>query len=101
MQDWISDPAYDANGFWMIDVVEDGRYEVVLRRFPKEATLPIGATVARLTLGSDYKQIISTNDTAVSFVIDMKQGKTSIQTWLQDTDSNREFGSYYTSIRKL
>ena len=101
-QDWIGNPAYDANGFWMIDVVQAGLYSIELRSYPREANLPMGIVSAELQIGNEgCSQVISEQDTAARFRLELPAGKCSVQTWLADGDRQREFGAYYTSFRQL
>lgn len=101
-QDWIADPAYDANGFWMIDVRKAGRFEVELRAYPREADLPAGATSARLQIdGVEYVNICHENATRVAFVVELAAGKTRLQTWLSNHSRRRLRGAYYVYITPL
>ena len=44
LQSWIDDAAYDANGYWLIDVSLAGRYRIELRAYPREADRAMGAS---------------------------------------------------------
>ncbi len=101
-QDWIADPAYDANGFWMIDVREAGQYEVELRAYPQEADFPAGATSARLRIdGVEYASVSQENESSVKFVVELEAGKTKLQTWLNNRLRRRLRGAYYVYITRL
>ena len=101
-QDWIADRAYDANGFWMIDVREAGRYEVDLRAYPREADFPAGATSARLQIdGVEYVRPCQDDARGVMFVVELDAGKTKLQTWLSDPLRRRLRGAYYVYITRL
>lgn len=102
MQAWIGDPAYDANGFWMIDIVAAGGYEIELRSYPLEANLPMGIVRAELEIGDKRRaQAVCEQDTAASFRLELSAGKCKAQTWLTDETQGRQLGAYYTSFRRL
>ncbi len=101
-QDWISDSAYDANGFWMIDVREAGQYEVELRAYPREADCPAGATSARLQIdGVEYARVCQENARSVIFLVELDAGQTKLQTWLSNPLRRRLRGAYYVYISRL
>lgn len=101
-QDWIADPAYDANGFWMIDVRQAGLYEVELRAYPREADLPAGATRARLQIaGAEYARACQEDAPSVSFLARLPAGPTKLQTWLSNQAQAGPRGAYYVYITLL
>lgn len=105
-QDWIADPAYDANGFWMIDVRRAGQYEVELRAYPREADLPAGASRARLRIDElELERSSQKTDRKVSFQVALETGPAKLQTWLYDSaeiaDKARQRGAYYVYISAL
>ena len=101
-QAWIGDPAYDANGFWMIDVVQAGLYAIELRSYPREANLPMGLVSAELKIGSErYTQAIREGDAMAAFRLELPAGKCAVQTWLADGAGQRELGAYYTYFCRL
>ena len=101
-QDWIADPAYDANGFWMIDVRQAGLYEVELRAYPREADLPAGATRARLQIAdAEFARACQEKAPSVSFLAQLPAGTTKLQTWLSNQAQARLRGAYYVYITPL
>ena len=101
-QGWITDPAYDANGFWMIDVVQAGWYDIELRSYPCEANLPMGLVRAELEIGNKrYTRAICEQDAMAGFRLELPAGKCKVQTWLAADAGQREFGAYYTSFYRL
>ncbi len=100
-----------ANGFWAVEIVRDGTYEFTLRRWPAEVDAPItaaipggkaiAATTARLKIGElDLNKPIPQDAAAVTFRVDLKAGKTKLQTWLLDDASGQSRGAYYVEVRK-
>ena len=100
-QAWIDDPAFDANGFWMIDIVESGRYEIELRAYPREADSPAGANYARLQIGDTvFEQELDDGDAFVIFYVRLTAGETRLQTWLTNDRQRRERGAYYVYVTR-
>jgi arylsulfatase A-like enzyme len=100
-----------ANGFWAVDVVRDGRYRFELRRWAKEVDAgineaveggkAINATKARLTVADkDLTVPVSRNAHAVTFELQLKAGKTRLQTWFMDDRGNSR-GAYYVYVKRL
>ena len=101
-QDWISDPAFDANGFWMIEVRRAGRYRLELRCYPREADMPTGASHARLQIGAkEIRQAANDGDTSAIFFLELPAGKTKLQTWLGGHSGRQERGAYYVYITRM
>jgi len=100
-----------ANGFWAVEVARDGTYEFSLRRWPVEVDKPItaaiaggkaiGATKARLKVGDvDVSKAIAEGAHAVTFHVELKAGKTRLQTWFMD-DNGASRGAYYVYVKRL
>ena len=100
-----------ANGFWAVDVVRDGAYEVSLRRWPEELDLAItgtcpdgkaiGATVARLKIGQlEVSLPVSRDATAVTFDVELEAGPSELQTWFVDEKAGQSRGAYYVIVRR-
>lgn len=100
-----------ANGFWAVEVARDGRYKIDLRRWPKEVDAGINeaveggktitATRARLTIADqDMTVPVSRNARAVTFELQLKAGKTRLQTWFMDDRGNSR-GAYYVYMKLL
>ena len=101
----------EANGFWAIEVARAGTYEIALRRWPEEANLAIdqaeaGAaainiTEARLSVGdAERSKAVAKGDLAATFTLDLKPGKTRLQTWLTD-DTGVSRGAYYVYVKRV
>lgn len=112
----------NANGPWHIQVDQDGRYEIELRRWPKEADAPIAGGVpafkavdgmlpagkalpivkARLKLGEvDESQPVAPGQKGVTFTLPLKASKTQLQAWFYDADGNQLSGAYFAYVRRL
>ncbi|MBT7702436.1 MAG: arylsulfatase, partial [Verrucomicrobia bacterium] len=111
------------NGYWVIDVVRKGLYEIELRRWPEELDEPIGALVslgeldadkldvesrlfklpsraihavrARLAVGAFDRTVeVASGDKAVRFQVELEAGEQRLQTWFTDHDGE-SWGAYY------
>ncbi|MCX7047039.1 MAG: sulfatase-like hydrolase/transferase, partial [Candidatus Sumerlaeota bacterium] len=112
------------NGPWNILVEQEGRYEIALRRWPKEADAAIAAGVpvfkavagelpegkalpiakARLKIGDmmDESKPVGSQDKAVSFSVALKAGvRTQMQTWFYDASGAELCGAYFTYVRRI
>jgi hypothetical protein len=100
-----------ANGFWAVEIDRDGTYEFALRRWPKEANAPINAAVgggkaisvamARIKVGDvDRSKPADENAVEVTFRMNLKAGKTTLQTWFTGDDGTSR-GAYYVYAKRL
>ena len=103
--------ASQANGFWAVEVARDGTYEFALRCWPIEVDQPINAAIAggkaisatsaRLKIADvDVSQAIPDGAHAVTFQVQLKAGKTRLQTWFTD-DKGQSRGAYYVYVKRL
>ena len=100
-QSWIDDPAYDAEGFWMIDVASAGRFQFELGIYPKEAQKRGGITCARIQIN----ELVLETETApdgrfARFTLDLPAGRARLETWLESGDG-RVRGAYYVYVERL
>ncbi|MCG8652069.1 MAG: sulfatase-like hydrolase/transferase, partial [Pirellulales bacterium] len=111
-------------GFWNVKVVEDGVYEIRLRRWPAEAdrsidsALPPGAPVpgvnayrttrgkaiaptkATLRIGDvSSTQPVAAGVKEVTFELNLKAGKTQMEA-LFETADGQQYGAYYAYVTK-
>ena len=113
-------------GFWNVNVVKDGKYEVRVRRWPVESgaaidqELPPGADVpgqtpyrakpgkavpavrATLTIGDETWESdrISSGDHETVFNVSLKAGKTRLSSLFITADGT-EYGGYYAYVKRL
>jgi arylsulfatase A-like enzyme len=99
------------NGFWAVEVERDGTYEIALRRWPRELDKPIAAGIprgkalpiqaARVKIGDiDRTQKVDGSAVAAVFELELKAGKTRLQTWFMDKEGNALCGAYYVYVRR-
>lgn len=108
------------NGRWHILVERAGTYEITLRRYPKEADLPVTAAapahkgelgnlpegkalpIARARVRfdrQDEEQPVKATDKGITFRMDLKPGVTRLQTWFYDDKGMELCGAYYTDVQ--
>jgi arylsulfatase len=110
------------NGVWHLEVERDGKYEVVLRRWPAEADLPITAAspeyrgtggvypagaalpvaAARVAV-ADFDQTIAVGADqaqAASFQVTLARGPVELQTWFYNRDGNEICGAYFVYVQR-
>lgn len=113
----------DGSGYWTLDVEQAGKYTIELRRWPKETGFLLRDSVAEIPKnerthlrpeGKVYeisKALLSICDNThileldgtekyAKFTLDLKEGKTKLQTWFMCSD-NECLGAYYVYIKKL
>ena len=101
MQDWIAENNRHPNGFWAVNVLQEGTYRITLRRYPKEAARPAGATNARLKIGElEFVQQLDANAEEAVFLVTLKAGKVLLQSWFTDVLSGLSRGAYYVYVSK-
>jgi hypothetical protein len=102
---------FDGNGYWTVRVARAGKYQISLRRWPREVDAPITARVgagraiaadsACLRIGEyDRQQPITADTRVVTFEMSLPAGSTRLQTWLTADDGSSR-GAYYVSVRCL
>ena len=111
------------NGFWTIDIEQDGEYEFELRRWPIEIDTPICAALpgrtgvpyvddllpgealaiktAKLQVGDIVQQkAVGEEDKCVTFQLSLKKGSTRVQTYFDD-GIDAPPGAYYVYVERI
>ncbi len=116
---------YINNGYWRVKVAEAGTYKLRLRRWPEESHLALcaeapvrpaieGTSVtaskrgkalniqkSRIEIqGIKQSKDIDPNAEYVEYIVELKKGKTHLQTWFTLKDGV-EIGAYYVGVEKL
>ena len=100
-QSWIDDPAYDAKGFWFIEVARSGRYAIELRTHPREADRAMGIARAALHLDNEsWSKIVAEDDSHVTFEMELEVGVKTLRTEISDRSGGRIRGAYFTYVTK-
>ena len=98
-QEQLGDDALAINGFWAVNVVRSGRYAVRLSRFPDDATAPMRASEAKLSIGGqEISKKVDPVDTSVTFELDLPKGHALLQSWLTDAQTGKIRGAYFVQV---
>ena len=110
------------SGIWQLAVLQDGTYEITLRRWPKESGLAITAPApvmegvdgtlmegkalpavrAWMQIGKSVQEtVVQVDDAAVTMTIDLEEGPTHLQTRWIDEKGERLAGAYYVTIERV
>ncbi|MBT3200268.1 MAG: arylsulfatase [Phycisphaerales bacterium] len=94
------------NGFWAVDVEQDGTYEFTLRRWPKEQDSPISekflkVTKAKIQIGKiEMAQDLAVGAKETTFKMKLKAGPAKLQTWFSDA-KGKSAGAYFLYAKRL
>ena len=89
-------------GFWPLEVVAPGDYQIEFARYPFEQARPIGAREAHLEIGDlALTKQIEPAATSVSIVVTLPVGKRRLSGRLKNASTDRTRGPYYVRIKKL
>jgi len=102
----------EVDGFIAVQIARNGNYEFELRRWPKEVNQPItaavdggkaiSATMARLKIAEiDLTKPVPQGANAVVFRVQLKAGRTRLQTRFMDEKTGQSRGVYYVYVRRL
>ncbi len=108
-------------GPWGLEVARDGQYVFELRRWPREANVPLTAGLppfkqvdgtlqegvalpiakAKLRVGTfEQSREVKPDDTSVSFVVPLNKGKSKAETWFYDAAGKQLCGAYYVYVQR-
>lgn len=115
-------------GVWDVDVTRPGRYQILLRRWPEESGLPLGAPApswtpqdtatpehvgfedgvalpivgAHLRVGDITQTLgVSAQDMAAVFSLDLPGGRTELEAFFSDAAGKRLCTAFYVTVRVL
>ena len=93
--------AHPGNGYWAVDVMRAGVYEIELRRWPRPSRLGIDAQRARLRIGGvEAEKVTSPFDPGATFRVKLDAGPTTLQSWLTGRQGDGR-GAYFVYVRRL
>ena len=101
----------EGNGFWAVEVDRAGEHEFLLRRWPREVDQPINAAIsggkairatkARLVIGDiDLEKTVPEDAEEIVFRVELRPGKTKLQTWLTAEDGAAR-GAYFVYVERI
>ncbi len=101
-QAWIDEPAFDANGFWWVDIRRAGSYAIELRTHPREADRAMGAAGASLRIGERRQaKVVNAEDRRVAFDMELAAGVQALSAEISDASGRRKRGAYYLYVTGL
>jgi hypothetical protein len=84
-----------------VEVERAGKYRITLRHQPEHTKRELVAVKARLKVGDEeHNAAVPAGVSGMAFVIDLKAGKTRLQTWLQEKDGATR-GAFYVDVERL
>ncbi len=96
-----------SNGYWSVEVSRPGTYEFELRRWPKTTNKAINigkgakTTMAKIEIaGRTAQSKVAPDATSVSFRMQLKAGRTRLQTWFL-SGNKKSRGAYYVYVKRL
>ncbi|MDU0354781.1 arylsulfatase [Paraglaciecola aquimarina] len=112
-------------GYWWVNIVKSGKYNIELRRWPEEADAAIhqdlapgadvpGEKAVRAHKGIGFKAVlgklkigqtektteVTATDKVISFDVELQKGKGKLQASFVDQQQN-ELGAYYVKVTRL
>ena len=91
----------ETNGYWLIDVAEQGTYEIELHQWDKPANKALDASTARVQVGDITATAeVPPNATSIGFRMQLQKGPTRMQTWLR-SDDGTERGAFYIYVKRI
>jgi arylsulfatase A-like enzyme len=108
-------------GPWGLEVARDGEYVFELRRWPREANVPLRAGLppfkhvdgtmsegvalpiakAKLRVGTfEQTREVKQDDTFVSFVVPLRKERVKAETWFYDAADRELCGAYYVYVQR-
>ncbi len=89
------------NGFWAVEVVQDGTYEFTCRTYPKQEDTRLNVVKLKLKIADQEIEMDCDPKTSeVKVKLDLKAGKTKLQTWFYEADGTH-FGAPFVYVKKL
>lgn len=94
-------PDPKSNGYWLVDVKQAGRYEIVLRNRPVGVRYAYEAGTARVVVGAEEQAVmIDEGADSISLEMTLPAGPTQIQTWISE-QKRGERGAYFVYVNRL
>ena len=109
------------NSFWLLDVAAAGAYDLELRRWPREADLPLDGGTGPIALrdgtvgpgeplpiararvvvdGVRHARPVAPGDRHATFHLDLLAGRCRLHTWFDDDHDRPLLGAYYAYLRR-
>lgn len=91
----------EANGYWLIDVAQPGRYEFELRLRPQGATRRLRAGTARVQVNGEEASVdVAEGAESARVELPLEAGPAQLQTWLTESGGASR-GAFFVVVRRL
>jgi arylsulfatase A-like enzyme len=91
-----------SQGTWLVEIARDGSYRFELRRYPREASKPIGATEAAIEVGPVQKMVkLDEADKKAILELNLARGRYDMRSTFIDRSGAGEhpqWGAYYVYV---
>ena len=88
------------NGYWALDIAENAKYQIELRRWPRHVDKAMDAVSATIEIGGQsITQEIPADATSVVFEVELQQGANDLLTKMKLKDGKVR-GSYFAYLKK-
>ena len=85
----------------MLHVDQAGKYQITLRRYPREVETPIEAVKAEIQIaGQTLKETIEEDATKVQFDLELETGDAELLTYFHNSKGERG-GAYFVYVERL
>jgi arylsulfatase A-like enzyme len=89
------------NGYWALEVAEDGKYRVELRRWPRQEDKQMDAVKATIEIGGQQvSQQIPDGAKSVVFEVELKAGANDLLTKME-LENGKVRGSYFAYLKRI
>lgn len=89
------------NGFWAVDVLRPGKYEITLRTRPAHVGHRLDAMGARIKIGDIVaQQPIARDAVEAKFRVELRAGQPTLQSWLDKSDGTTR-GAYFVDVERV
>jgi hypothetical protein len=90
-----------ASAPYMLHVDQAGKYQITLRRYPREVETPIEAVKAEIQIaGQTLKETIEEYATQVQFDLELETGDAELLTYFHNSKGERG-GAYFVYVERL
>ena len=89
------------NGYWAVEIVEDGEYDFTCRTYPKEEDTRMNVIKARLTISDqEIEKNVYPGSSEIKLRLLLKRGEAFMQTWFYELGGKR-FGAPFVYVERL
>jgi len=88
-------------GYWAVDVTASGKYQIELRRWPRQEEKPLEAIKASIKIGDYSKEVeVAADQVKVVFEVELPKGPADLES-LFTLENGKQRGAYFAYIRRI